>query len=179
MLAELVGRMLPDLTLPSTGGEEITLRNLGTPRSALYVYPMTGRPDVPLPEGWDLIPGARGCTAEACSFRDHHDELRRAGVDVYGLSSQSTDYQREAAVRLQLPFPLLSDERLALAEALRLPTFTAGGMRLFKRLTMIVAAGVIEHVLYPVPAPGEHAKEVLSWLRQESRFRTGDASDGW
>jgi peroxiredoxin len=89
-----------------------------------------------------------------------------AGADVYGLSSQSTDYQHEAVARLHLPFPLLSDERLALAEALALPTFTVSGMRLFERLTMIVAGGVVEHVFHPVPAPDRHGEEVLTWLRR-------------
>jgi peroxiredoxin len=157
-------RQLPDLTLTGTGGERVALPELGKPRTVLYLYPMTGRPGVPLPHGWDLIPGARGCTAEACSFRDHHAELLAAGADVYGLSSQSTEYQREAVARLHLPFPLLSDERLALADALQLPTFTAGGMRLFERLTMVVAVGIVEHVFHPVEPDG-HAEEVLSWLR--------------
>jgi peroxiredoxin len=162
--AHLVARALPALTLRSTAGEAVDLRALGRPRSVLYLYPMTGRPGVPLPEGWDRIPGAMGCTAEACAFRDHHAELLEAGTNVYGLSSQSTEYQKEAVARLHLPFPLLSDERLALAYALQAPTFTAGGMRLFKRLTMIVAAGIIEHVFYPVFSPEEHAEEVLSWI---------------
>src|SRR5439155_17056207 len=104
------------------------------------------RLDVPLPDDWDLIPGARGCTPEACSFRDRYADLRALGADVYGLSSQSTEYQREVVDRLRLPFPLLSDEALALAEALALPTFTAGGMRLFKRLTMLIGVGRIERV---------------------------------
>ena len=121
---------------------------------------------MPLPDDWDLIPGARGCTPEACSFRDRFADLRALGVDLYGLSSQSSEYQREAVDRLRLPFPLLSDETLALAEALSLPTFTAGGMRLFKRLTMLIGVGRIERVFYPVPSPADHADEVLAALRQ-------------
>src|SRR5439155_20752135 len=139
-LSEVIaGRHLPDLTLPSTTGGMVGLRELGIPRAVLYLYPMTGRPGAALPEEWDATPGARGCTAEACSFRDHLAELGAAGADVYGLSSQSTEYQQEAAARLDLRFPLLSDRRLALAEALDLPTFTAGGIRFFERLTMVVS----------------------------------------
>jgi peroxiredoxin len=152
--------------LPSTAGEPITLSALGDPPVVLYLYPMTGRPGVPMPDGWDLIPGALGCTAEACSFRDRYADLRALGVDLYGLSSQSSEYQREAADRLRLPFPLLSDESLALADALSLPTFTAGGMRLFERLTLLISAGRIERVFHPVPSPAEHADEVLAALRQ-------------
>jgi peroxiredoxin len=161
----LPGSPLPGLSLPSTAGGAVLLSGL-TGRTVLYVYPMTGRPGVPLPEGWDSIPGARGCTPEACGFRDHHAELSAAGAHVYGLSSQPTDYQQEAASRLRLPFALLSDERLELAEALRLPTFEVEGRRLFTRLTLVVRAGVIEHVFYPVFPPGEHAEQVLAWLRE-------------
>jgi peroxiredoxin len=168
----LVGRALPALMMRSTAGGVVTLTDRGEARTVLYLYPMTGRPGVPLPNGWDLIPGARGCTAEACAFRDLHADLLAAGADVYGLSSQSAEYQKEAVTRLHLPFPLLSDEGLTLAEALSLPTFTAGGMRLFARLTMIVTAGVIDHVFYPVPLPERHAEDVLSWLRpaRDGRF---------
>ena len=157
---------MPSLQLPSTAGGFIDPSQLGNPLAVLYLYPMTARPGVPLPDDWDLIPGARGCTPEACSFRDRFADLRALGADVYGLSSQSTEYQREAVDRLGLPFPLLSDEALALAEALALPTFTAGGMRLFKRLTMLIGAGRIERVFYPVPSPADHADEVVAALRQ-------------
>jgi peroxiredoxin len=161
----LTGRTLPDLTLPSTMGGMVRLRELGMPRAVLYLYPMTGRPGVALPEEWDAIPGARGCTAEACSFRDHLAELGAAGADVFGLSSQSTEYQLEATARLDLRFPLLSDRRLALAEALDLPTFTAAGKRFFERLTMVVTGGTVERVFHPVLVPDHHADEVLAWLR--------------
>ncbi|WP_433430481.1 peroxiredoxin [Nonomuraea sp. CA-141351] len=122
-----------------------------------------------LPEGWDTIPGARGCTPEACGFRDHHEELREAGAArVYGLSSQSGAYQQELVDRLRLPFAMLSDPGFAVRDALGLPTFTTGGMTLYRRLTMIVADGVIEHVFYPVLPPDRHAGQVLSWLRVHS-----------
>jgi peroxiredoxin len=160
----LPGTMLPDLSLPSTSGLAVALGRLES-RAVVFVYPMTGRPGVPLPEGWDLIPGARGCTAEACGFRDRDVELLAAGADVYGLSSQSTEEQREAVRRLRLPFPLLSDERLDTAAALALPTFEVEGRRLFRRLTLVVSAGTVERAFYPVFPPDRHAGEVLAWLR--------------
>jgi peroxiredoxin len=132
----------------------------------LYVYPKTAGPDGTVPDGWDSIPGARGCTPEACDFRDHHGELLAAGATgVFGVSAQNTDYQREVVDRLHLPFAMLSDSELRLARALRLPTFEAGGLTLFKRITLVIRDGVIEHVFYPVFPPGEHAREVLAWLR--------------
>jgi len=124
--AHLPGRSLPDLSLPSTAGRPVRLTTLTAP-TVLDVYPMTGRPGAALPRGWDRIPGARGCTPEACGFRDHHADLQAAGAAVYGLSSQSPDEQQEAASRLRLPFRLLSDERLQLADALQLPTFQVEG----------------------------------------------------
>ena len=161
----LPGLRVPRITLPATTGQDVRLWEPGG-RTVLYIYPMTGRPDVDLPEGWNTIPGARGCTAEACGFRDHHRELVDAGATaVYGLSSQDGDYQREAAGRLGLPFAMLSDPGLELASALRLPTFHGGGNRLYTRLTLIIADGGIEHVFYPVHPPGEHAAQVLAWLR--------------
>jgi len=161
----LPGTRVPHIQLPSTGGVDVALDRLGLGRAVLYVYPMTGQPGVDLPEGWNAIPGARGCTPEACGFRDHYDELRAAGAaTVYGLSSQSTAYQSELAERLGLPFEILSDAEHELAQALNLPTFTAGGERLYKRLTLILADGRIEHVFYPIFPPDEHAEQVLDWL---------------
>jgi peroxiredoxin len=127
---------------------------------------MTGVPGVPLPEGWDLIPGARGCTPQACVFRDHFRELASFAVQIFGLSTQTTDYQRELAERLHLPFEILSDANFAFINALRLPTFEAGGMRLIKRLTMIINKGRIEAMLYPVFPPSESAGQVIAWLKQ-------------
>lgn len=166
----LPGRAMPALILPATDGSQMPLAGLGAGRTVIYLYPMTGRPGVDLPEGWDDIPGARGCTPESCGFRDLMAELAEAGAArVYGLSSQSTGYQREAVSRLHLPFGMLSDEGLALAGALGLPTFEAGGMTLYRRLTMIVTDGVIEHVFYPIFPPDRHAQEVLDWLRAHPR----------
>lgn len=166
----LPGLAAPHVTLPSTSGGSVTLDALGPGRSVLYVYPMTAGPDGIVPAGWDSIPGARGCTPEACDFRDHHEDLLAAGATgVFGVSAQDTDYQREAVQRLHLPFAMLSDSELALAGALRLPTFEAGGMTLLKRITLVLRDGVIEHVFYPVFPPGEHAREVLAWLRSAPR----------
>ena len=132
----------------------------------VYAYPRTGIPGVENPPGWDLIPGARGCTPQSCSFRDHFAELKNLGVDhLFGLSTQDTAYQREAANRLHLPFPILSDEHLQLTRALRLPTFTTSGMTLLKRLALVIHDGRIEHVFYPVFPPDRNASEVLAWLR--------------
>ncbi len=161
----LAGTAMPQIVLPSTAGADVALDELGAGRTVLYVYPRSGEPGVAVPAGWDAIPGARGCTPEACGFRDHFAELRAAGAtSVYGLSSQSTDYQAEFAQRLGLPFEILSDERRQLVRALNLPTFTAAGELLYKRLTMIVTAGRIEHAFYPIFPPDQHAAEVLDWL---------------
>jgi peroxiredoxin len=130
----LVGLDLPNISLVSTNGANINIREL-TGCWVIYVYPMTGRPGVPLPDGWDGIPGARGCTPQSCSFRDHYAELKAINTGVFGLSSQSSEYQREVRDRLHLPFELLSDSGLQLKDVLRLPTFTVAGMELFKRLT--------------------------------------------
>ena len=138
---------------------------LGPGRSVIFVYPLTGRPGVDLPNGLLEIPGARGGTEQAAWFRDHHAELRTAGAArVYGLSAQSSGYQRELVHRLRLPYPLIGDPRLTCARALGLPTFTAGDMTLYERLTLIVADDVVEHVFHPIPEPASHARQVLRWL---------------
>jgi peroxiredoxin len=161
----LPGVRLPALALPATDGGMVTLSTLPG-RSVVYVYPRTGRPDQQLPTGWDEIPGARGCTPQSCAYRDLAAELASLGARVFGLSTQDTAYQQEAAVRLHLPFPLLSDERLALATALALPTFQVDGMTLIKRLTLVIDDGVIETVFYPVFPPDADAANVAAWLRE-------------
>lgn len=164
----LAGTKLPDLALPATDGAPVNLSRLSG-RTVIYIYPRTGVPGVDLPTGWDQIPGARGCTPQSCAFRDHFSDLTRLGVaHLYGLSTQDTAYQREAATRLHLPFALLSDEKLALTNALKLPTFWAAGMTLLKRMALIVDDGWITKVFYPVFPPDKNAAEVLAWL-QESR----------
>ena len=162
--AHLVGKKMPQLALAATGGQPIDLSALkGT--TVVYIYPRTGRPDEPSPTGWNDIPGARGCTPQSCAFRDHFQELKRAGAaHLYGLSAQSTADQCEAVQRLHLPFELLSDEKLQLARALDLPTFDIAGMRLIKRLTLILRDGAIEKVFYPVFPPDRNAGDVLDWL---------------
>jgi peroxiredoxin len=165
----LVGRRLPRLALPATSGDPVDLSVLAG-RTVVYAYPRTGRPDeAPLLDGWDDIPGARGCTPESCAFRDHHAELLAAGAGVLGVSTQDTEYQREAATRLHLPYPLLSDAGLALTRELDLPTFEAAGQVLLRRLTLLVRDGVVEHVWYPVFPPDSHPQEVLSWLLSNPR----------
>ena len=157
---------MPRVTLSSTAGRDVDLADLGDRRTVLYFYPRTGRPDRPVPAEWDAIPGARGCTPEACGFRDHFADISALGAGVYGVSTQGTDYQREAAERLHLLFELLSDSEFALTDALSLPTFDFEGVRLLKRLTLVVRAGRVEHVFYPVFPPNRHAEEVLTWLSQ-------------
>ena len=159
----LPGLDLPSVPLTSTSGGEVDLSAL-TGTTVVYCYPLTGRPDQEPPGGWDEIPGARGCTPQSCAFRDHHAELRDLGARVFGLSTQTSAYQQEAAQRLHLPFPLLSDENLELAGALDLPTFDAEGMTLVKRVTLIVEDGEIRKVFYPVFPPGRNAEEVILWL---------------
>ncbi|MBV8426660.1 MAG: peroxiredoxin [Hyphomicrobiales bacterium] len=163
--AHLVGMILPRISLPSTSGASVELSALRAPRTVIYCYPMTGVPGKALPEGWDDIPGARGCTPQSCSFRDHHAELGELQTDVFGLSTQSTAYQKEMSERLHLPFAVLSDAKFELCDALRLPTFVVDGTRLVKRLTLVIREGRIEHVFYPVFPPNESADEVLRWLR--------------
>ena len=168
----LAGLEMPPMPLPGTAGSEVALDGLGPGRTVLYIYPLSGRPGVDLPDGWDAIPGARGCTPEACGFRDHHADLRDAGAAaVFGLSSQSTDYQADLAERLDLPFEILSDPALEVADALRLPTFTVDDSRLYKRLTLVVTDGRIEHAFYPIFPPDQHAAEVLRWLREHAGGR--------
>ena len=163
--AHLPGTEMPPLALTATTGEPVDLSRAGSPRAVVYIYPKTGQPGVPLPEGWNEIPGARGCTPESMGFRDHYTELAALGVEVFGLSSQDSDYQGELAARLALPYPLLSDPDLLLADRLGLPTFTAGGERLYKRLTLVLNGGRIEHAFYPVFPPDTHAGKVVDWLR--------------
>ena len=161
----LAGMRVPSVALAATDGTTIDLSALAG-RTVVYVYPRTGVPGEPPLDGWDAIPGARGCTPQSCSFRDHYAELKRLGVDhLYGLSTQDSAYQSEAVRRLHLPFPILSDSNLALARALKLPTFTIAGMTLLKRMALVLDGGVISKVFYPVFPPDKSAEEVIAWLR--------------
>lgn len=163
----LPGMTIPGIGLPATDGTTVRLDETGAPRTVVFAYPRTGRPNEDPPGGlvaWDAIPGARGCTPQACGYRDRYEEFVRRGVRVFGLSTQDTAYQREAAERLQLPYPILSDERLELTRALRLPTFETTGLTLLRRHTTIVNNGRIEGVLYPVFPSDRDAENVIAWL---------------
>ena len=165
----LIGTRIPSFPLPATDGTTVDLSSLPG-RVVVYAYPRTGTPGVENPDGWDLIPGARGCTPQLCSFRDHYAELKALRVNrLFGLSTQDTAYQREAVDRLHLPFPILSDEHLRLTGAMRLPTFETSGMTLLKRLTLVISDGRIEHVFYPVFPPDQNASEVLAWLAAKAQ----------
>ncbi|MBV9672308.1 MAG: peroxiredoxin [Verrucomicrobia bacterium] len=161
---QLWGARLPSVPLPSTDRSTVDLSTLPG-RTIVYAYPRTGQPGTANPENWDMIPGARGCTPQSCSFRDHYAELKSLGVDhLFGVSTQSTAYQEEAAKRLHLPFPILSDEHLELAKSLALPTFEVCGLILLKRLTLIIDDGRIIHLFYPVFPPDRSASDVIAWL---------------
>jgi peroxiredoxin len=161
----LTGIRLPDVELPATSGSRVNLSKLKG-RTVVYIYPRTGVPGVDAPPGWDDIPGARGCTPQSCGFRDHFADLKALGVSqVFGLSTQDTDYQREAADRLHLPFPILSDAELDFATGLHLPMFMASGMTLLARMALVIEDGKIVKVFYPVFPPDKNAEEVVAWLR--------------
>ena len=161
----LTGAGLPALALPASDGQSVDLSTLAG-RTVIYLYPRTGEPGVAPPDGWDAIPGARGCTPQSCGFRDHFTELKQLGVErVFGISTQDTAYQREVAERLHLPFGILSDVAHALTRALSLPTFEIAGMTLIKRMAWIVDDGVITKVFYPVFPPDKNAEEVIAWLK--------------
>lgn len=164
LATHLVGMPLPNVQFESTNGRLVNLLGLQD-RLVIYVYPLTGRPDVPLPEGWDEIPGARGCTPQACDFRNHYQQLQQLNTLVIGLSSQTTDYQLELKNRLHLPFDLLSDNNFQLKSALNLPVFKVGELLLYKRLTLIAEQNIIKKVFYPVFPPNQNASQVMDWLR--------------
>lgn len=160
----LVGTRLPALALPSTDGDHVDLGDLGTGRVLIYVFPMTGAPEQDMPDGWDAIPGARGCSPHNCDIRDHYADLVQAGVHrVFGLSGQPVAYQQALVEALRLPYPLLTDEGMQLAASV-FPTFSSGDLTVYRRLALIVSDGVIEHVFYPVFPPDRHAGVVLDWL---------------
>lgn len=161
----LIGMAFPKIPLMASSGEWIDLSRLEG-RVVLYCYPMTGRPDRSLPEGWDQIPGARGCTPQSCSFRDHFQELQSFGVKVFGLSVQTSEYQQEMAKRLHLPFSVLSDVNFEFQKALNLPTFLASGMTLLKRVTCIAQDGMIEAVHYPIFPSDSDAPWVIGYLQK-------------
>ena len=160
----LWGLTLPKISLQSTQGKLIPIGDIAG-RVVLYCYPMTGQPGVPLPDGWDEIPGARGCTPQTCAFRDHFQDLQSLGAEVIGMSVQSTEYQREMVERLHLPFPVVSDIDYQFQKALNLPTFVRAGMTLLKRVTLIANSGVIEAVHYPIFPSNSDAEWVINYLK--------------
>jgi peroxiredoxin len=167
----LVGAPMASVALLATDGRPVDLSSLPG-LTVVYAYPRTGKPNVDNPPGWDMIPGARGCTPQSCSFRDHFAELKGLGVEqLFGLSTQDSAYQREAAERLHLPFPILSDESLQLTRAMNLPSFVTSGMTLLKRFTLIITDGTIGQVLYPVFPPDRSASDVIELLRHRPAAR--------
>lgn len=160
----LIGLSIPAVELQSTSGQLVNLANQ-TGWVVIYCYPMTGRPGRSIPDGWAAIPGAAGCTPQSCSFRDSYDEMKSVGAGVYGMSVQTAEDQLEAAQRLQLPYELLSDNAFSFAHTLGLPVFEAGGMRLLRRVTLIIRNGRVVKYFYPVFPPDKNASEVLAWLR--------------
>jgi peroxiredoxin len=166
----LEGMAVPDVALAATDGTQVSLSKISG-RIVVFAYPRTGVPgQVSLVDDWDMIPGARGCTPQTCAFRDLHKVMIAAGAArVFGLSTQDPAYQHEAAERLHLPFPLLSDEKLVLTKALRLPTMQVAGMTLIKRLALVIDDGTISKVFYPVFPPDRNAGDVLAWLEQNRR----------
>ena len=167
----LVGMTVPAHELEGTDGQRWDIANV-TGRSIVFAYPMTGRPDTPLPDNWDAIPGARGCTPETCAFRDLTSAFADVGARIFGLSTQTSTYQREMTTRLSVPFPVLSDANRAFGGPLLLPTMQTDVPRspdgpespvLYRRLTLIVDDGAISHCFYPVFPPDQHASQVLAW----------------
>ena len=170
----LTGMKLPPLVLLSTKGRNINLRDTAQAPAVFFFYPKTGRPEDPTPADWDLIPGARGCTPQSCGFRDRFAEFEHLGVKVFGISTQSTEYQQEFAERVQIPFEILSDEKFHLTEALRLPTFIYNSKRLIKRLAFFAEQGRIHKVFYPVFPPDRNASMVFDWLRTSGMGQTNE-----
>jgi peroxiredoxin len=162
LACHLIKMRLPEVFFASTSGKDFSF---GDGKFVLYVYPLTGQPNVALPDGWDEIPGARGCTPQACDFSNHFQQFSDLNTQVFGLSTQTTQYQLELKNRLHLPFDLLSDSDFQLKKAINLPTFTVGELTLYKRLTLIIEKNIIKKVFYPVFPPNQHAAQVLDWLK--------------
>jgi peroxiredoxin len=167
--AHLEGLQLPDISLPSTDGQHCSFDiHSNLKKLVIYVYPLSGQPGVALPDGWDDIAGARGCTPQACDFSDHYQQFKNLNTQVFGLSTQTTEYQLALKNRLHLPFDLLSDSDFKLKKALNLPTFQVGNLILYKRLTLVIDNNMIKKVFYPVFPPNQHASQVLNWLKSHS-----------
>ena len=159
----LIGTKLPNIGLIATDGSIVNF-SAQLRKTVVYCFPMTGKPGVPLPEGWDEIPGARGCTPQNCSFRDHYVELSALGANIFGLSTQNSEYQKEMVERLHLPFLVLSDVNFKFCDAMRLPTFDVNGMRLLKRVTLIAESNIVVKVHYPIFPSDSDAAWVIEQL---------------
>lgn len=163
----LAGLRMPDLSLESTSGKPVRLINVPS-KTVFFFYPRTGRPEAPAPPDWDLIPGARGCTPQSCGFRDNMQKFAKMGISIYGISSQDTDYQKEFASRMNIPYEILSDKNFLLTDSLKLPTFQYNGTRLIKRLALYVEQGIIKKAFYPVFPPDRNADDILVWLKKSN-----------
>ena len=162
----LKNKNFPNISLPNQDGNLLNLYRLDTFRMVLYFYPMTGRPDRPLPNNWNNIPGAKGCTIQTCSFRDKYDEIISLNAVPIGISSQSVDYNKEMTSRLKVPYDVLSDEKLELSNELNIPTFSVDSKIFLKRITLIVETKIIKKVFFPINRIDQHIKEVLKWLQE-------------
>ena len=161
----LLNKSMLDISLPNQNGNLLKLRRSDSFRLVIYCFPMTGHPERPLPDNWDIIPGAKGCTTQTCSFRDHYDELIKQNALPIGLSTQSTEDLEEMTRRLCVPFDVVSDQQLVFTSGLKLPTFSVNDKKFIKRLTLIVDQSLIKHVFYPIFPPDQHIFEVLNWLK--------------
>ena len=162
----LKNKNFPNISLPNQDGNSLKLQRLDTFRMVLYFYPMTGRPDRPLPDNWNNIPGAKGCTIQTCSFRDNYDEIINLNAVPIGISSQSVDDNKEMTSRLKVPYDVLSDEKLELSKELNIPTFSVNSKIFLKRITLIVEKKIIKKVFYPINDINKHIEEVLKWLKE-------------
>ncbi|MFN7904221.1 MAG: redoxin family protein [Pseudobdellovibrionaceae bacterium] len=160
---------IPRIILPSTVDRKIDLQKQSQKPTILFFYPRTGEPSMPAPEDWDLIPGARGCTPQSCGFRDLNSEFKELGFEIFGVSSQNSEYQKEFVKRNHIPFEILSDEEFKLTDAINLPTFQYNEMRLIKRMALVLKDGKIVKVFYPVFPPNKNAETVLSWIQKQRK----------
>ena len=161
----LLHQSIADISLLNQDGNFLKLNRNDTFRIVLYCYPMTGNPWKPLPTDWDKIPGARGCTPQTCSFRDHYDDFIKYNSIPIGLSTQTISDIKEMTQRLVIPYDVVSDSELKFSRTMSLPTFKINNNVFVKRLTLIIDASIIKKVFYPIFPPDLHIKEVLDWLQ--------------
>lgn len=177
-IASLQGTRIPVLTLPAHLGGDLDVVDQTAAATVLFCYPATGTP-APLPENWNTIPGAVGCTLENRLFRDAHPQFQACDVAVRGISTQRPDEQAAFARAEDIPFPLLSDMDLHLAAALRLPTFHAGqGLRLKRAILVADRNRIIHQAIFPVidiPGAVDTALETGRKLRGSAGIARLDA----